>query len=388
MLRKVGIVGGGPSGLYAGYLLKSRGLADIVDVYEINPRFATYGFGISMADSGLRRLREFDENSYETIRAQMHTLQDHVIEHPDGAVNVRNNRSAGAIGRAELLALLLDCCEEAGVNVHHEHRIDSLNSLEDCDLVIGADGTNSIVRSLLAAEFGTSTYYLSNRFAWYGTKCPYEGSTLTFLAGDKGSWCGHHYRYSDSMSTFVPECDAVTWTSCGLDDMNDDERRLFVENAFAETLQGHKLIENNSIWRCFRVTKNKRVVHKNVALLGDALFAAHYSIGSGTRLAMEDAVALVQSLETSPGSVQTALKEFQEQRGAERFKFVDACEKSWTWFEGFGSRIPALSPLEFSYEYMVRTGRLDDEKIRKVSPHFMVELDEHRRVADAASTVA
>jgi len=380
MLKKVAIIGGGPSGLYAAYLLKKRQVAEVVDVYELNPRLATYGFGISMADSGLRRLSEFDPDSYEIIRSNMHTLQSHVLELPDGAVTVRDSRNAGAIGRANLLEILTTCCEQSGVKLHHEHSIDSLDSFLDCDLVLGADGTNSIVRNSLAADFGTSTYYLGNRFAWFGTHCPYEGSTLTFLAGKYGNWCGHHYRYTDTMSTFVPECDAETWKSLELGAMTDTGRREFIQDAFAETLNGFDLIENNSVWRCFRVTANKHIVHQNVALLGDALFTAHFSIGSGTRLAMEDSIALVQSLEKHPESVESALEHYQDHRGPERHRLVDACEKSWMWFEDFGQQVKDLSPLEFSYEYMTRTGRLNDEKLRGMSPEFMAKLDEHRRL--------
>jgi 2-polyprenyl-6-methoxyphenol hydroxylase-like FAD-dependent oxidoreductase len=377
MLGKVAIIGGGPAGLYLGYLLKSRGTSDDVEVFEQNARHATYGFGVSLADSGLQRFRECDQRSYDQMFACMHVLQRQTIEHPDGVVVVRASRNAGAIARAQLLDVLERCCDEAGVVVSHGQPIDSLAAFRGYDLIVGADGTNSIVRNHLAAEFRTSTFYLTNRFAWYGTECPFEGSTLTFLRGEHGSWCGHHYRYSETMSTFVPECDGATWQTCGIADMNDAQRRQFIERLFASTLRGYPLIENNSVWRAFRVTRNERYWHGNVVLIGDALFTAHYSIGSGTRLAMEDSIALADSLRTESGDVRAALARFEERRRPQRMRYEEACERSWTWYEAMGGKL-ALPPVDFAYDYMTRTGRMDDEKLRAACPEFMAVLDEHR----------
>jgi 2-polyprenyl-6-methoxyphenol hydroxylase-like FAD-dependent oxidoreductase len=383
MLKNVAIVGAGPAGLYLAYLLKVRRLANSVEVYEQNARNATYGFGVSLADSGLQRLRDFDPPSYERLTRCMHVLQRQTIEHPRGNVIVRDSRNAGAISRAQLLEVLGQCCEQVGVKVRHEVEIHSTADFAGHDLLVGADGTNSVVRTALAAEFGTSTYFLNNRFAWFGTKCPFEGSTLTFLSGEGGTWCGHHYRYSESMSTFVPECDSKTWEQTGLDRMNDAERRTFVENLFGHTLRGYELISNNSIWRRFRVTRNERCTYRNVVLIGDALFTAHYSIGSGTRLAMEDSIALVQCLQETPDNVEHALAGFEERRKPQRARYEHACEKSWNWYERVSEKI-GLTPIEFAYDYMTRTGRMDEAKLRAACPEFMKQVDEFRALGSPA----
>ncbi len=376
MLKKVGIVGGGPAGLYMAYLLKVQGLAEEVVIQEQNPHKATYGFGVSLAGSSLAHFREMDEHSHTVLKEHMYTLQKQIIDLPDERICVRANRNAGAIGRADLLIVLEELCQEVGITVQHGKAFDSLSSLDDCDLIVGADGSNSAVRSELAAEFGTSTQYLGNRFSWYGTECPFEGSTLSFVGGgDKGNWCGHHYRYSETMSTFVPECDSYTWEAAGLNKMDDSQRRAFIEDLFADELQGYPLIENNSVWRRFRVTRNERWFFGNVVLVGDALFAAHYSIGSGTRLAMEDIIALIEALRESPDSLDSALALFQVKREPARARFENSCETSWVWYEEMGDKLATLPPYEFAYDYMTRTGRLNDDSLRAISPEFMDKLD-------------
>ncbi len=371
---KINIIGGGPAGLYFAILAKKANPDARIRVFERNPKGATYGFGVVLADQGLQHLKRADPASYIQISAAMEMLGEQLITVPAGSVVIDSEAKAGSISRLRLLDILQSCCAEAGVEMCFDHGVEAVGDYLDADLVVGADGVNSLVRAGFEQEFGTSVYMLTNRFAWYGVQFAFDRPALAFRAFRGGSFVGHYYPYQSDMSTFVAECDEATWLACGLDAMTDDARQNFIEHVFAEDLRGHRLIANHSPWRQFPVVQNARWTHGNIVLLGDAQRSVHFSIGSGTRLAMEDAIALGDVFSTSGGDIPRMLELFEQLRRPAVTLLSDAAAKSFSWYENFSEKM-GLNPLDFAHDYMTRTGRMTDKRLRSRHPGFMSDYD-------------
>src|SRR6185312_13920857 len=242
---------------------------------------------------------EDDAETYAAIAPQMETWHDLTIVHRNERV-VIDGIGFAAIGRLKLLQLLQARARSVGVEPQFGRAVMSLDEIGKADLVVGADGVNSLVRRTLAHEFGAGVTHLSNRFAWFGTSKAYDTLTQTFRHTPIGDFNAHHYRYAPGRSTFIVETDEETFVRAGFERMADAESRSVCERVFADALEGHPLISNNSIWRQFPVVHNARWSHGQYVLIGDALHTAHFSIGSGTRLAMEDAIALDKALSLHP----------------------------------------------------------------------------------------
>lgn len=368
---KIAVVGGGPSGLYFALLAKDRFPDARIDVYEQNPRGATYGFGIVLADRGLARLENAHPASCGAILASSYAARHQVITHRGEAIFVERKGYGGAIARLRLLEILDGFCAQAGVSIHYDARIADDAAFPDCDLVVGADGVNSVVRDAREAAFGTTRWMLTNRMAWYGTARHFPYPVLTFKTIDGGHfWCAA-YPYTERMSTFVAECDDDAWKRSGLDRMDEDARRRFAEEAFAPELEGHPLISNGSAWRVLPVIRNRHWSAGRHVLIGDALHSAHPTIGSGTRIAMEDAVDLAEALKTHGGDVASALASFERTRKPSKQKLVDAAEKSFTWYENVAQKMDGLAPAAFVFDFMTRTGRIDEGRLIGEFPRFM-----------------
>jgi 2-polyprenyl-6-methoxyphenol hydroxylase-like FAD-dependent oxidoreductase len=370
-VKRLVVVGGGPAGLYCALLAKKHFPGARVCVYEQNPRGATYGFGIVLADRGLWRFRKADRKSYEAIMAVSFVSRHRIVSHPEKSIFVEGGGYGGAIARLQLLNILSECCERAGVEIVYESRIEAFSELSDADLIVGADGINSVVRRTAEREFGTTQFHLTNRISWYGTTRHFHYPILSFKKNEFGYFVAAAYAYTERMSTFVPECDAETWQRSGLERMNDEQRREFAQNVFAEELQGHPLISNNSQWRCLPVIRNRNWSVDNRVLIGDALHSAHPTIGSGTRIAMEDAMALVEALVHCREDVAAGLAAFRRVREPQKQKLVDATEKSYTWYESFGKKIESHGPVEFVFDFLTRTGRVDYNRLLAEYPAFM-----------------
>ena len=246
--------------------------------------------------------------------------------------------------------------------------IESLSDqrLGSADLIVGADGAASLVRQENEQRFGTSCDRRPNNFIWYGTSRVFDSLSLTFRGTRHGVFCAHHYRYSPIMSTFLVEVERETWKRAGFEQMSPSETIAHCERVFAMDLDGHPILSNNSYWRNFPAVWNERWSFDNVVLLGDALRTAHFSIGSGTRLAMEDAVALWKALREKP-RVLEALAHFQELRLPPMKKIWDAANVSLRWYERMGEYFK-LDPVEFAYSYMTRTGRVNHAEVRRRDP--------------------
>ena len=377
---RIAILGAGPAGLYLAYLIKRRDRAADVTVIEQNAPDGTFGFGVVFSDRALEFLREDDEATYAAIVPHMETWRDMTL-------NLRGERVVidgigfSAVGRLHLLQLLQARAASVGVVPVYRRAVQTLGELDEFDLVVGADGVNSLVRRTLAKELDAGTRLLSNRFAWFGTIQRFETLTQTFLATDAGAFNAHHYRYAPDMSTFIVEMDADTFERAGFASRNPDTSRKECERLFAETLGGHALISNNSIWRQFPIVHNERWSHGKYALIGDALHTAHFSIGSGTRLAMEDAIALNKAL-AAHKAIPDAVAAYEAARRPILEKLVAGANGSAEWYEHFADRMQ-LEPLAFAMSYITRSGRIDMDRLRSLSPRFAAlyerKYPSHRR---------
>jgi 2-polyprenyl-6-methoxyphenol hydroxylase-like FAD-dependent oxidoreductase len=355
---RVLVAGAGPAGLYFSYLFKKRKPDCELRVIEQNPAGSTFGFGVVFSDRALEFLRGDDPATYDLITPQMEAWSDITIVHR-GTPVVIDGIGFAAIGRLKLLQLLQQQAASVGVFPEYEKTV---SEEKDYDLIVGADGVNSTVRGW--RDFGTSVARLTNKFAWYGTTSVFDTLTQTFVENRHGTFNAHHYRHSPRMSTFVVECDAATWERAGLAALDQAATQAYLEKLF-----GHALVSNNSVWRNFPNLRNRRWSVGNVVLIGDALRTAHFSIGSGTRLAMEDAIALDKAL-AEESTLEKVLAAFEAARRPIVDKLVAAADASGAWYERFPEHMK-LAPRDFAWSYIQRSGRIDPARLRKISPKFV-----------------
>jgi len=368
---RIAVIGGGPGGLYFSYLWKKRHPNARIDLFEQNPAGATWGFGVVFSEQALEFLRTDDPDTVDAIAPKMESWKNITLHLRGESVEI-DGVGFSSIGRLDLLKTLQARAASVGAALHFDTQA-SLDQLSGYDLIVAADGLNSMVRRTFEGDFGTSLSYSTNKFAWYGTTQRFETLSQTFVATGRGSFNAHHYRYADRMSTFLVECDLPTWQAYGFADKSVDESRAICEQVFAATLDGHGLISNKSVWRNFPWIWNDRWFFKNMVLLGDALHSAHFSIGSGTRLAIEDAIALTKALEAER-DVGDALARYQSERQPIVKKLVTAARTSANWYAKFPEHMK-LDLLDFAYSYITRSGRIDHARLRAMSPSFMARYE-------------
>ena len=373
---RVAIVGAGPAGLYLAYLLKRGTLEAEVDVFEQNPPDATFGFGLVFSERALEFLNEADPGTLAAIRPALEHWNDSILVHNGYEIRIDGMGYTG-IGRLRLLQILQARARSVGIAPKYFHPIDDLNACANADLVVGADGVNSVVRRDYENLFGTTVSHLTNRFAWFGTAKKFEALTHTFVQTDRGHFNAHHHPHAPDMSTFVVEVDEPTFFRAGFDTMDGEQAKAVCEEVFADTLAGHGLVSNKSIWRQFPKVWNEHCSFGNRVLVGDALHTAHFSIGSGTRLAMEDAIALAKALEQHTADIPGALTAYEEERKPIVTRLVAAANASAAWYERFADHM-ALAPMDFAMSYITRSGRVDLERLRRSSPAFVAAYEASR----------
>lgn len=369
---RINVIGGGPAGLYFALLMKKQSAAHEIIVFERNAPDDTFGWGVVFSDKTLSYLKENDEQSYTAITDSFETWDNVDVVHRDRKITIRGNKFSG-IARIELLHILQQRAEQLGVDLRFRTEINDVSSLKDCDLLVGADGINSALRQTFQEHFQTQLSAGRNRYIWYGTRQLFHGLTLTFRENEAGVFAAHSYKFNKQTSTFIVECDEETWKKAGFEKMTDEETRGYLGVVFANDLHGHALMSNNSKWINFINVRNARWAYQNIVLLGDALHTAHFSIGSGTKLALEDSIALSKSF-AEKTTVEDALSEFERVRKPVIEEYQEAAYESLLWFENVKNYM-SLSPLPFAYKLMTRSKKIDYENLKRRDPQFIAAYE-------------
>lgn len=374
---KIACIGGGPAGLYFAIAMKLRDPGCEIDIYERNKAGDTFGWGVVFSDQTMENLAATDPKSAKAIAGSLAHWDD-IDVHFKGTTETSGGHGFCGIGRKRLLNILQDRARELGVRLHFEAEIDP-EDLPDADLIIASDGINSRVREQYAHVFKPDIDVRANKFVWLGTKKIFEAFTFAFVETEHGWVWAHAYRFDDDLSTFIVECSEETWQGLGFDRMDQDETCRAAEALFADWLDGHELMSNakhlrGSAWLNFRRILCDTWMHKNIILLGDAAHTAHFSIGSGTKLAFEDAIMLAEVLTSTDKPVEAGLKDYQEVRTVEVLKLQSAARNSTEWFETL-DRYLDFEPEQFAYSLLTRSQRISHENLRERDPKWMARME-------------
>lgn len=373
---KITVIGGGPGGLYFALLTKKRMPDAVIDVYEQNRADDTFGFGVVFSDETLDEFLSRDPKSYEMIKDHFAYWQDIVIEHEGNRTVVGGNGFAGC-SRKTLLQLLQQRCANEGVTLHFQAPVDAATvetRFSASDLILVADGVNSQIRKKYEKELGVSFENKRNKFAWMGSTRPLDAFTFFFRKTDKGCFCAHTYQYEEGASTWVIETTPESWDAYGFADMSEDESARTLEKVFAEELQGHKLQTNRSIWRNFPKIQCAKWSVGNIAILGDNKATAHWSIGSGTKLAMECAIALSDAVVSNSGDVPAALAAYETERRTPVEVTQHNAEVSLKWFEDMPMHW-RKERYEFAFSLMSRAKSLTWDNIKLRDAGFLDKVE-------------
>ena len=364
---KIACIGGGPAGLYLGILVKRVAPEHDVVVYERNRPTDTFGFGVVFSDATLGHLAAADPETHVQITDRFARWDD-IEVHIGGEVLRSTGHGFCGIERKALLQILQTRARELGVRVEFEHEVKSLTADEvrGADVIVACDGVASWVRDSLRDALEPNVDVRPNKFVWLGCTVPYNAFTFLFKQTPYGLFRVHAYRYHEQGSTFIVECPHETWRAAGLADADEDRTVAILEDIFAAELAGHRLIKNRSIWRNFPTVRCGKWHAGNVVLVGDAAHTAHFSIGSGTKLAMEDSIALRDEL-LANADVPAALAAYEKRRRPEVESLQAAAQASLEWFEGT-ERYLRMSPVQFTYSLMTRSLRVSHASMEKRDP--------------------
>jgi anthraniloyl-CoA monooxygenase len=382
---KVNVVGAGPSGLYLAILLKKADPAHEVTVVERNAPDATFGWGVVFSEETLGALRDADYTTYLEITDSFARWTSIDI-HYRGQVLRSSGHTFSAIKRTHLLDILQRRARALGVDLRFHTEVDAA---EPADLVVAADGSNSTLRR--AGDFGTTVEPQGCKYVWFGTDLVFDAFTFIFKDTEHGLFQVHAYPFDEYTSTFIVETRPETWRRAGLDTMSEQESIAFCQSLFAEELGEHRLMSNKSIWLDFPLVRNRswhsRTDAGNVVLIGDSAHTAHFSIGSGTKLAMEDAIALANSFVRHPASVEAALTDYELERQPVVERFQQAAGDSAAYFGRVG-HYTGLEPVQFAFNLLTRSGRISHANLTQRDPNLLRVLDAWFAGAVAPGSVA
>ncbi|HEX2451135.1 MAG TPA: bifunctional salicylyl-CoA 5-hydroxylase/oxidoreductase [Gemmatimonadales bacterium] len=370
----VAIVGAGPAGLYLAILLKRDAPRHQVTVYERNRLEDTFGFGVVFSDETLENVGEADPETNQAMAAAAAHWEEIEIHYRGTVIQSTGHRFSG-LERKTLLELLARRASSLGVEVHWQREIKDLSDcgLPAADLIVAADGAASLVRERMSEQFQPQVDWRRNRFVWLGTTRPFPAFTFYFKPSPAGLWRTHAYRYTAGRSTFIVEAREETWKASGLDENDERATLAYLENLFRDELNGHRLLANRSIWRRFPTVRNARWHSGNVVLLGDAAHTAHFSVGSGTKLAMEDAIALAAALR-SESSIPAALASYEATRRPLVESLQRAAQASLEWFEST-ERYQDTEPLQFAFSLLTRSLRITHDNLKLRDPALVAKVD-------------
>ncbi|MDQ2975038.1 MAG: FAD-dependent monooxygenase [Acidobacteriota bacterium] len=370
---KINIIGGGPAGMYFAILMKKADPAYQITIYERNGPDDTFGWGVVFSGRTLANLRAADAESHAEITRAFEAWGNVDVVHGQAKISIHGNSFSG-IARLQLLKLLQRRCEELGIALRFRTEVADIEGLRaDCDFLLAADGVNSTVRKQYSKRFLPDLDVRPNRYIWYGTNQLFHGLTLTFRENEAGVFAAHSYKFNKTTSTYIIECDEQTWQAAGFEKMDDTQTRAYLEEVFAKDLDSQPLLSNNSKWINFLLVKNANWFFENVVMIGDALHTAHFSIGSGTKLAIEDAIALAECFGNAE-NVSGALSQFEAKRKPVIEAYQAAAYESMRWFEN-ARQYMNLTPIELAYALMTRSGRVRDEDLKRRDPEFIASYE-------------
>ncbi len=382
---KIAVIGGGPGGLYFSILTKKALPNCEIDIYERNKDGESFGFGVVFSDETLGEFLKRDMQSYELIRSEFSYWDDIIIARDGQTVNIAGNGFCGC-SRKKLLQLLQKRCLEEGVNLHFEQNIDDLNQYQDYDIVVASDGIGSQIRSKFATEFGTKIELKKNRFVWLGSTKPLDAFTYFFRTTPHGVIVAHSYQYQEGMSTWIFECSDETWQKFNFEVTNEEDTIAKIAEIFKAELDGHSLISNKSHWRQFPHVTNENWYHKNIVLLGDAKATAHYSIGSGTKLAMDSAIGLSDAVIANQNDIQAAFQQYDKSRRNTVEMIQYAALVSLDWFENM-DRNNQHPFYQFALGCMTRSKKVTFENLKLRDSSFTDKVLEEFNLSSRAQSM-
>lgn len=370
---KITSIGGGPAGLYFGILMKKQNPSHEITIIERNKPYDTFGWGVVFSDDTLSHFEDADKETYDEILANFSYWGD-IDTFIKGECIKSTGHGFAGLSRKKLLNIFQERAEKLGVKLVFETEVDSLEPYRDADLILGVDGVNSFVRETYKKEFGTRMDWRKCKFSWLGTDYIFPAFTFIYEENEHGLFTVHAYPFDKNTSTFIVECREETWKKAGLDEASEEETVAYCEKLFSKHLHGHKLMSNKTVWRTFPAIYNETWVHENIVLMGDAAHTAHFSIGSGTKLAMEDAIALADAFaEHGCKNVPATLKEYETARWVDGAKLQKTAQTSLEWFENVKRYHDTQEPLQFTLNQTMRSKRITYDNLKMRDPAIIRE---------------
>ena len=373
---KICCLGGGPASLYFSILMKKANPDHRITVIERGDRDSTWGFGVVFSDETLKGFMEADAASYRRIVEEFAYWGGIDTKIHGKTINSQGHGFCG-MSRLKLLNIFHDRCDELGVDLRFNTDITSVDQLhiDDYDLVVAGDGITSLLREAYKDEFGTTMDWRQNKFCWLATTKPLDDFEFIFRQNEHGWWWVHAYRYEEGTTTWIVETSEKTWLAAGMDRASEEETKAYCETLFSEDLDGHPIVTNRSVWRTFPVVRNERLFYRNIVLMGDAVRSAHFSIGSGTKLAMEDAIALAGYFRECGDDVGRALDMYQRIRKDEADRLQRTAVVSLSWFEHIDRYAAVQEAEQFTFNMMCRAKRVTYENLRLRDPDYIARMD-------------